>query len=145
MKRVLIIEGKKEDVAKRLKQKFVYDGRFIDRVLSIDPTGYKYVDYIGRKIEDIIPKLSSNVGGLNVQQTESLLDLFGVVIPWFNNNSEKIKDDDIWNADTVYRGRIGLNVPNINGIADAPKNHLLILKDISEMENYIILLIRKQV
>ena len=122
MKRVLIIEGKKEDVAKRLKQKFVYDGRFIDRVLSIDPTGYKYVDYIGRKIEDIIPKLSSNVGGLNVQQTESLLDLFGVVIPWFNNNSEKIKDDDIWNADTVYRGRIGLNVPNINGIADAPKD-----------------------
>jgi hypothetical protein len=122
MKRTIIIEGKKEDIAKKLKQKFEYDSRFIDRVLSTDPTGYKYVDYIGRKIEDIIPRLTSKVGGLNVQQSEALLDLFGVVIPWFNNNSDKIGDDDIWKADTVYRGRIGLNVPNINGIADAPKD-----------------------
>lgn len=122
MSSILLIEGKKEEVGKRLKQKFVYDGRFIDTVLNIDPTGYKYVDYIGRKIEDIIPKLTSKVGGLNVQQTEALLDLFGVVIPWFNNNSGKITPDDIWKADTSYRGRIGLNVPNINGIADAPKD-----------------------
>jgi len=122
MNRILIIEGKREEVAKKLKQKFEYDGRFIDRVLDTDPTGYKYVDYIGRKIEDIIPRLTSKVGGLNVQQTEALLDLFGVVIPWFNSNSDKISYDDIWKADTAYRTRSGLNVPNINGIADSPKD-----------------------
>ena len=48
---VIIVEGKKEDVSKRLKQRFEYDGPFIDRILSVDPTGYKYVEYIAKKLE----------------------------------------------------------------------------------------------
>ena len=67
---MIIIEGKKEDVASKLKQRFEYDGPFIDRILNVDPTGSKYVEYIGKKLEKIIPELGGVNGGLNVQQTE---------------------------------------------------------------------------
>jgi len=134
---VIIIEGKKEDVSKRLKQRFEYDGPFIDRVLNTDPTNYKYVDYIAKKLEKIIPELAGergglNVqkGGLNVQQGEALQDLFGTIIPWFHANVNRITEDDIWNAETAFRGDMNNEyvVPNIEGIARSPK-------DINQYEN----------
>jgi hypothetical protein len=127
---VIIIEGKREDVAKRLKQRFQYDGPFIDRVLNVDPTGYKYVDYIAKKLEKIIPELSGTNGGLNVQQGEALQDLFGVIIPWFHTNVDRITEDDVWNAETAFRNDTN-NIyvaPNIEGIARSPK-------DINQYEN----------
>ena len=57
---VVLSEGKKEEVSKRLKQKFEYDGPFIDRVLNIDPTGYKYAEYIGRYLESVIPAIAGD-------------------------------------------------------------------------------------
>ena len=110
---------KGEDVAKQLKQRFQYDGPFIDRVLNVDPTGYKYVDYIAKKLEKIIPELSGTNGGLNVQQGEALQDLFGVIIPWFHANVDRITEDDIWNAETAFRNDANniYVVPNIEGIA----------------------------
>ena len=127
---VIIIEGKKEDVAKRLKQRFEYDGPFIDRILNVDPTDYKYVDYIAKKLEKIIPELAGEKGGLNVQQGEALQDLFGTIIPWFHANSNRIKEDDIWNAETAFRNDMNNEyvVPNIEGIAKSPK-------DINQYEN----------
>ena len=127
---VIIIEGKREDVAKQLKQRFQYDGPFIDRVLNVDPTGYKYVDYIAKKLEKIIPELSGTNGGLNVQQGEALQDLFGVIIPWFHANVDRITEDDIWNAETAFRNDANniYVVPNIEGIARSPK-------DINQYEN----------
>jgi hypothetical protein len=127
---VIIIEGKKEDVAKRLKQRFEYDGPFIDRILDVDPTKYKYVEYIAKKLEKIIPELAGEKGGLNVQQGESLQDLFGTIIPWFHANVNRIKEDDIWNAETAFRNDMNSSyvVPNIQGIAKSPK-------DINQYEN----------
>ena len=127
---MIIIEGKKEDVAKRLKQRFEYDGPFIDRVLNTDPTNYKYVDYIAKKLEKIIPELAGEKGGLNVQQGEALQDLFGTIIPWFHANVNRITEDDIWNAETAFRGDMNNEyvVPNIEGIARSPK-------DINQYEN----------
>ncbi len=127
---VIIIEGKKEDVSKRLKQRFEYDGPFIDRVLNTDPTNYKYVDYIAKKLEKIIPELAGEKGGLNVQQGEALQDLFGTIIPWFHANVNRITEDDIWNAETAFRGDMNNEyvVPNIEGIARSPK-------DINQYEN----------
>lgn len=126
----IIIEGKTEDAAKRLKQKFQYDGPFIDRILSVDPTRYKYVDYIAKKLEKIIPELAGPTGGLNVQQGEALQDLFGTIIPWFHANVNRIKEEDIWNAETAFRNDVNSEyvVPNIEGIARSPK-------DINQYEN----------
>ncbi len=126
----IIIEGKTEDAAKRLKQKFQYDGPFIDRILSVDPTRYKYVDYIAKKLEKIIPELAGPTGGLNIQQGEALQDLFGTIIPWFHANVNRIKEEDIWNAETAFRNDMNSEyvVPNIEGIARSPK-------DINQYEN----------
>ena len=126
----IIIEGKTEDAAKRLKQKFQYDGPFIDRILSVDPTRYKYVDYIAKKLEKIIPELAGPTGGLNVQQGDALQDLFGTIIPWFHANVNRIKEEDIWNAETAFRNDMNSEyvVPNIEGIARSPK-------DINQYEN----------
>jgi hypothetical protein len=127
---VIIIEGKKEDVASKLKQRFEYDGPFIDRILNVDPTGSKYVEYIGKKLEKIIPELGGVNGGLNVQQTEALQDLFGVIIPWFHVNADRITEDDILNAETAFRNDAN-NIyvaPNIEGITRSPK-------DITQYEN----------
>ena len=78
---MVIVEGKKEEVAKKLKQRFEYDGPFIDRMMLIDPTGYKYVDYIGKKLEKIIPELAGSKGVLNIVQKETIqLTLFGVFL-----------------------------------------------------------------
>lgn len=122
MTTIILIEGKKEEVSKKLKQRFEYDHSFIDNVLEKDPTGYKYVEYIAKQIERIIPQLTSSVGGLNVMQTEGLLDYFGNIIPWFHLNSDKITYDDIWKADTLFRDRTGDVITNIDRIADTPKD-----------------------
>ena len=124
---MIIIEGRKEDVAKRLKQRFEYDGSFIDRMLSVDPTGYKYVDYIGKQLEKIIPQLAGQRGGLNITQQDAIKDILSMVIPWFHNNVNRITEDDIWKAETIFRERNGI-VPNIEGIAKS-------FKDITQYEN----------
>jgi hypothetical protein len=124
---VIIIEGRKEDVSKRLKQMFEYDGSFIDRMLSVDPTGYKYVDYIAKQLEKIIPQLAGQKGGLNITQQDAIKDTLSMVIPWFHNNVNRITEDDIWKAETIFRERNGM-VPNIEGIAKS-------FKDIAQYEN----------
>ena len=124
---MIIIEGRKEDVSKRLKQRFEYDGSFIDRMLSVDPTGYKYVDYIAKQLEKIIPQLAGAKGGLTVNQQDAIMGILGMVIPWFHNNVNRITEDDIWKAETIFRERNGM-VPNIEGIAKA-------FKDIIQYEN----------
>jgi predicted Zn-ribbon and HTH transcriptional regulator len=121
MSKIILIEGKKEDVAKKLKSKFVFDGPFIDRILNVDPTGYKYVDYIARQVEKIIPELSGPNGGLNYDQSTAIYDVFYQIIPWFHNNINKITSDDIWNTETKYRARHGV-FDNINNLADNPKD-----------------------
>jgi hypothetical protein len=124
---VVIIEGRKEDVAKRLKQRFEYDSSFIDRMISVDPTGYKYVDYIGKQLEKLIPQLAGQKGGLNVTQQDAIKDVLSMVIPWFHSNVNRITEDDIWKAETIFRERNGM-VPNIEGIAKS-------FKDIAQYEN----------
>jgi len=121
MSKIILIEGKKEDVAKKLKSKFEFDGPFIDRILNVDPTGYKYVDYIARQVEKIIPELSGPNGGLNYDQSTAIYDVFYQIIPWFHNNINKITSDDIWNTETKYRARHGV-FDNINNLADNPKD-----------------------
>lgn len=124
---MIIIEGKKEDVAKRLKQKFEYDGSFIDRMLSVDPTGYKYVDYIAKQLEKIIPQLAGQKGGLNIAQQDTIKNTLSMVIPWFHNNVNRITENDIWKAETIFKEQNGM-VPNIEGIAKS-------FKDITQYEN----------
>lgn len=125
---MILIEGKKEDVLKRLKQKFEYDGSFIERVLSVDPTGYKYIDYIAKQLEKIIPQLAGEKGGLNIRQQDAIEDVMKMVIPWFHNNVNRITEDDIWNAETIFRERKNSLVPNIEGISKS-------YKDINQYEN----------
>lgn len=121
MSKLILIEGKKEEVAKKLKQKFEYDTRFIDQVLNIDPTGYKYVDYLANQLNKIIPQLSGPKGGLNHDQTTAVYDAFYQIIPWFHQNVNKITSDDIWKTETKYRQRHGV-FDNINNLVDNPKD-----------------------
>jgi hypothetical protein len=119
---VIIIEGKKEDVLKRLKQKFEYDGPFMERMLSVDPTGYKYVDYIAKQLEKIISRLQGEKGGLNVLQQEAIEDSLSPLITWFNDNQDKITEDDVWRAETQFRESTGMVVDNIDKIVKSPKD-----------------------
>lgn len=119
---MIIIEGKKEDVLKRLKQKFEYDGPFMERMLSVDPTGYKYVDYIGKQLEKVILALAGKKGGLNVSQQEAIQNILSPLIIWFNNNQDKITEDDVWRAETQFRERTGFVVDNIEKIVNSPKD-----------------------
>jgi len=50
-----------------------------------------------------------------------------MVIPWFHNNVNRITEDDIWKAETIFREQNGM-VPNIEGIANS-------FKDIAQYEN----------
>ena len=121
MSKIILIEGKKEEVAKKLKQKFEYDNPFIDQILNVDPTGYKYVDYIARQLEKIIPELQGPKGGLNYLQGQTIYDLFSQIIPWFHTNFNRINQDDIWSAETKFRERHGV-FDNINNLVDNPKD-----------------------
>jgi hypothetical protein len=121
MSKKILIEGKKEEVAKKLKQKFKYDTNFIDQVLNIDPTRYKYVDYLANQLNKIIPQLSGPEGGLNLDQRTAVSDVFYTIIPWFHQNVDKITSDDIWKTETKYRARHGV-FDNINNLADNPKD-----------------------
>lgn len=124
---MLIIEGKKEEIQKRLHQKFEFDKRFIDRILEVDPTGYKYVDYISKQLEKIITQLAGSKGGLTLDQQNAIISILGVVIPWFHNNFNRLTKDDILSAETIFNNRYG-DVPNIDGIIKS-------FKDINQYEN----------
>ena len=118
---MVIVEGKKEDAAKELKKIFEYDRPFIDRMLGIDPTGYKYIDYIKKQLGRIIPELAGVRGGLNVSQQEAINNTLSSVIPWFHHNQNKITEDDVWNAESLFRNQVG-HVDNIENIAKNPKD-----------------------
>lgn len=118
---MIIIEGKRENVAKELKSRFEYDGPFIERMLGIDPTGHKYVDYIAKQLTKIIPELAGPQGGLNVSQQDAISTTLSSVIPWFESNQSKITEDDIWKAETLFRSQVDY-VDNISNIAKNPKD-----------------------
>jgi hypothetical protein len=128
---VIIIEGKKEDVLKRLKQRFEYDGPFMERMLSVDPTGYKYVDYIAKILERIIPQVSGEKGGLNMSQQDAIQENLGSVVPWFHENYDKIKPEDIFKTKEVFEEKYGESI-NVENIANSPK-------DINSYDNIVFL------
>ena len=49
-----LFEGKKETVANRLIYDYPNLPSFINKVLDIDPTGQKYVEYIGKQLLKIM-------------------------------------------------------------------------------------------
>jgi hypothetical protein len=128
---VIIIEGKKEDVLKRLKQRFEYDGPFMERMLSVDPTGYKYVDYIAKILERIIPQVSGEKGGLNMSQQDAIQENLGSVVPWFHENYNKITSEDIFKTKEVFEEKYGESI-NVENIANSPK-------DINSYDNIVFL------
>ena len=128
---MIIIEGKKEDVLKRLKQRFEYDGPFMERMLSVDPTGYKYVDYIAKILERIIPQVSGEKGGLNMSQQDAIQENLGSVVPWFHENYDKIKPEDIFKTKEVFEEKYGESI-NVENIANSPK-------DINSYDNIVFL------
>lgn len=128
---MIIIEGKKEDVLKRLKQRFEYDGPFMERMLSVDPTGYKYVDYIAKQLEKIIPQVSSERGGLNMSQQDAIQENLGSVVPWFHENYNKITSEDIWRTKEVFDQKYGESI-NVENITNSPK-------DINSYDNIVFL------
>jgi len=118
---VIIIEGKKEDALKRLKQRFEYDGPFMERMLSVDPTGYKYVDYIAKQLERIITLLAGDKGGLNMSQQDAIRENLGSVVPWFHQNYEKINSEDILRAKEVFDQKFSRDI-NVENIAKSPRD-----------------------
>jgi hypothetical protein len=118
----IIIEGKKEESAKLLKQKFEYDHSFIDSVLNTDPTGYKYIDYIVKQLEKWIPEFSGSKGGLNYLQGQALYNVFEDIIPWFHNNSGRITSEFLKQARDIYVVAMDKDVENFETILKSPKD-----------------------
>ena len=118
----LILEGKKEEVAEKLKQKFEYDNRFIDSVLDLDPTGYKYIDYIAKQLEKHITDFGGPRGGLNTQQTSALYNVFEDIIPWFHNSSGRISPEFLKQARDRYIIAMDRDVENFDKILKSPKD-----------------------
>lgn len=124
MEKIIIVEGIKEEAAKKLKERFPYDNNLIDSILNIDPTGYKYVDYIVRQIEKWIPELSGEKGGLNYLQGQTLYDVFEDIIPWFHNTSIRITPEFLKKARDKYLIAMDKDVENFEKILKSPKEIL---------------------
>lgn len=118
----LIIEGKKEEIADQLKKKFEYDKNLIDSVLNIDPTGYKYMDYLAKQLEKYILNYQGPKGGLNDGQTRFLYDLFEDIIPWFHNTSNRITPEFLKQARDKYIIAMDRDVENFDSIIKSPKD-----------------------
>lgn len=118
----IIVEGKREEVAEKLKQKFEYDRSFIDAVLDTDPTGYKYIDYLAKQLDKYIVGFAGEKGGLNVMQTRALLDVFEDIIPWFHNASNRITPEFLKQARDRYIVAMDRDAENFDSILKSPKD-----------------------
>ena len=118
----LINESKKTDVSRRLRDKFQYDGQYIDTILNIDPTNSKYIDYIAKTLEELILMLAGQRGGLTALQGRTLIGVFNDVIPWFETNSNRITPEFLKKARDQYIRDMENDVPNFESILKSPKD-----------------------
>lgn len=134
-----LFEGKKETVANRLIYDYPNLPSFIDKALDIDPTGQKYVEYIGKQLLKILPKYVSNSRFLSNSNEETILDMFELVIPWFHENSERITQNDIEALKSKYdSSNVAIN--NIDNITKSFKDinqyvDIGVLKDLMMIVN----------
>ena len=134
-----LFEGKKETVANRLIYDYPNLPSFIDKALGIDPTGQKYVEYIGKQLLKILPKYVSNSRFLSNSNEETILDMFELVIPWFHENSERITQNDIEALKSKYdSSNVAIN--NIDNITKSFKDinqyvDIGVLKDLMMIVN----------
>jgi len=136
---VKLFEGKKETVANRLIYDYPNLPSFIDKVLDIDPTGQKYVEYIGKQLLKILPKYVSNSRFLSNSNEETILDMFELVIPWFHENSERITQNDIEALKSKYDSS-NVVINNIDNITKSFKDinqyvDIGVLKDLMMIVN----------
>jgi hypothetical protein len=136
---VNLFEGKKETVANRLIYDYPNLPSFIDKALDIDPTGQKYVEYIGKQLIKILPKYVSNSRFLSNSNEETILDMFELVIPWFHENSERITQNDIEALKSKYDSS-NIVVDNMDNIAKSFKDinqyvDMGVLKDLMMIVN----------
>lgn len=134
-----LFEGKKETVANRLIYDYPNLPSFIDKVLDIDPTGQKYVEYIGKQLLKILPKYVSNSRFLSNSNEETILDMFELVIPWFHENSERITQNDIEALKSKYDSS-NVVINNIDNITKSFKDinqyvDIGVLKDLMMIVN----------
>jgi hypothetical protein len=136
---VKLFEGKKETVANRLIYDYPNLPSFIDKALDIDPTGQKYVEYIGKQLLKILPKYVSNSRFLSNSNEETILDMFELVIPWFHENSERITQNDIEALKSKYDSS-NVVINNIDNITKSFKDinqyvDIGVLKDLMMIVN----------
>jgi hypothetical protein len=136
---VNLFEGKKETVANRLIYDYPNLPSFIDKALDIDPTGQKYVEYIGKQLIKILPKYVSNSRFLSNSNEETILDMFELVIPWFHENSERITQNDIEALKSKYDSS-NVVINNIDNITKSFKDinqyvDIGVLKDLMMIVN----------
>ena len=134
-----LFEGKKETVANRLIYDYPNLPSFINKVLDIDPTGQKYVEYIGKQLLKILPKYVSNSRFLSNSNEETILDMFELVIPWFYENSERITQNDIEALKSKYDSS-NVVINNIDNITKSFKDinqyvDIGVLKDLMMIVN----------
>ena len=118
----LIIEGKKEDAAKRLKEKYPLDSEFIDKIFSYDPTGSKYVPFIENSLSKLLKTFSQPELGLNAMQMDPIESSFVKVIPWFHQNANRLTPELIDKAAYRYQVAMDKKPENYDKILKAPKD-----------------------
>ena len=117
-----IIEGKKEDAAKRLKEKYPLDSEFIDKIFSYDPTGSKYVPFIENSLGKLLKSLSQATLGLNQIQMEAIESSFAKIIPWFHQNANRLTPELVDKAVHRYQVAMDTKPENYDKILKAPKD-----------------------
>jgi len=115
-----ISESKKSDVAQKLKQKYEYDGSVIDRILESDPTGSKYVEYLGRMFDQFVSGINDGKGGLSVPIADFIENKLRIWVEWFHRNYNKITSEDVRNALSDFRNT--KNLIDVDKLIKSPKD-----------------------
>jgi len=119
---ILSEESKKDAAAKYLKNKFQYDTGLINKVLDTDPTNSKYIDFISKNLEELIPKYSGPNGGVTTLNSDEIYHMFEDIIPWFENNSIRINDDILKKAREEFLTVMGYDVDNFDKLIKSPRD-----------------------
>jgi hypothetical protein len=88
----IISESKKTDAVKEYSEKFPESESLFEELFSYDPTGYKYIDYIKKWLNVYLKNYEEHFK--TGFKPDELFSWFSI-IPWFEQNSQRIGINDI--------------------------------------------------
>jgi hypothetical protein len=133
----IISESKKTDAVKEYSEKFPESESLFEELFSYDPTGYKYIDYIKKWLNVYLKNYEEHFK--TGFKPDELFSWFSI-IPWFEQNSQRIGINDIAQLydvakDMMESSDILGTIPSINenNKTDINRYHPRILRYLKEI------------